>query len=229
LLLRTAARRARSLMRLTMAKLDPALLRWPSATDGPTFSRNDDFAAMRDALIVSRCFLVRGAIDGGAVNALRKSAEAAYSRWDRIAELPPADADRFLYGHIPIGELGCDRELETMVNVGYVRDLMRNVFGWDLPLKCPESYLLRRLMPPRLRSARVVPRVAFHQDEAFAISSDPGLTEQPQLCFTMWLPLRLVFPWCQGPTFRSSRRSLPEDGDTTFVRPMEHNLYGHRR
>jgi hypothetical protein len=120
---------------------------------------------------------------------LRKSAEAAYSRWDRIAELPPADADRFLYGHIPIGELGCDRELETMVNVGYVRDLMRNVFGWDLPLKCPESYLLRRLMPPRLRSARVVPRVAFHQDEAFAISSDPGLTEQPQLCFTMWLPL----------------------------------------
>lgn len=137
----------------------------------------------------ARALLVTSAIDPAAVNQLAARAASAYERWDAtIGGASEEQRALFHHGHIPADEIG-NSDLEGVVNNGFVADLVRYVFRWPLRLQCPRDFLLRRILPPAIRSEHVVSTVPYHQDEYFRLLSEPPGSPQPGLVFTMWLPL----------------------------------------
>ncbi len=145
----------------------------------PVFNSSDSFKAMRDALLHERTLVVRGAIDPGVIANVCRNAAYAYDRWDYGAA-SKAEKDLFFHGHIPVVH-----EAETIANGEFFSAFVSEVMRWQNRLTLKDM-LLRRVLPPSLTDAHVLPKIRLHQDDYFATISGSPPT---QLCFTIWVPL----------------------------------------
>jgi len=157
----------------------------------PKFSKASSYEDMKNAFAKERCILIRDAVDPGLLDVMANLAQARYARWDKLSDENPEkvanENSRFCQGHIPASEIGSTL-LEVLANETYLRQFIGHVCGYHTRFECPRDFLLRRMLPPPLQRADVVPKVAYHQDEYFALASTPDMAK-PQLCFTAWVPL----------------------------------------